>query len=88
MNGGLEDYKNNRVQGWPLAETPGTISFVDTKVFHGGRSSLRFENFAANEHGHGRLMQEVAVKPHRLYRFTCWAKTRDLTPSRAAAMSW
>jgi hypothetical protein len=83
VNGGLEDYRDNRVHGFPLAEQPGVISFVDTKVFHGGKASLRFESFTANESGHARLMQEVTVKPHRLYRFTCWVKTEGLTPARA-----
>jgi hypothetical protein len=82
-NGGFEESRENRVPGYALVEQPGTIAFVDTKVFHGGTASLRLENFTANEHGHGRVMQQVQVKPHRLYRFTCWVKTDALTPSRA-----
>jgi hypothetical protein len=39
------------------------------------------ENFTANPYGHRRLMQEIAVHPHRLYRFTCWLKTEALAPA-------
>jgi hypothetical protein len=83
QNGSLEEFKGDQAQGFQLVEQPGTVSFIDTKVFHSGKASLRLENFAASESGHGRLMQEVTVKPHRLYRFTCWVKTEDLAPAGA-----
>ena len=81
VNGDLEDSTGNTARGFQLQEQPGTVSFVDTGVPHRGKASLRFENFPANPSGHGRLMQEVAVKPHRLYRFTCWVKTDSLAPA-------
>jgi hypothetical protein len=81
VNGGLEDSKANRVQGFQAQDQPGTITFVDTGVAKEGKASLRFENFTANQYGHGRLMQQVAVTPHRLYRFTCWLKTDALEPA-------
>ena len=57
------------------------MSFVDTTTAHHGKASLRMENFTANPYGHRRLMQEIAVHPHRLYRFTCWLKTEALAPA-------
>jgi hypothetical protein len=81
VNGDLEEYTENRARGFQLQEQPGTVTFVDTSVTHHGKASLRFENFTANQYGHGRLMQEIAVRPHRLYRFTCWVKTDLLAPA-------
>ena len=56
---------------------------MDTEIKHSGRASLRLENFTANPYGHGRVMQEVAVQPHRCYRVTLWVKTDDLQPAGA-----
>jgi len=42
-------------------DQPGEISFVDTQVHHGGKASIRLENFTANPHGHGRVLQEIRV---------------------------
>jgi hypothetical protein len=81
VNGDLEEFTGDRLRGFQLQEQPGTISLIDPAVAHHGKVSLRMENFSANQYGHGRLMQEVAVRPHRLYRFTCWLKTEDLTPA-------
>jgi len=81
VNGGLEEYDGHRVRGYRLQDQPGEVSFVDREVFKEGAASLRYENFTANPYGHGRLMQEIAVKPRRCYRFTCWVKTEGLTPS-------
>ena len=82
-NGGFEEYKGHAMAGYRFHDGPGEVSFVDTDIFHGGKSSLRFENFAGTPHGHGRVMQEIAVKPQRQYRFSCWAKTEDLGPASA-----
>jgi len=41
------------------------------------------ENFRANQHGHGRVMQEVKVHPYRCYKMTLWVKTEDLQPTIA-----
>lgn len=81
FNGGLEEYEGNRLQGWRFHDQPGEVSFVDTAVFKEGAASLRFENFTLNPYGHGRLMQEVPVKPRRSYRVTCWVQTEALAPA-------
>ena len=57
------------------------IPFVDTEVFRSGKASLRFEGFGRYEHGHARVMQEVAVRPHRCYRLSCQVKTEGLDSS-------
>ena len=83
VNGGFEAYLGSRAAGYRFHDRPGEVSFVDTTVSHSGRASLRFENFGQYEHGHGRLMQEVKVRPHRCYRLSCWVKTEGLEPQGA-----
>lgn len=82
-NGGFEDFSGNRFRGFNFHDQPGEVSFADTDVFRGGKASLRMENFGSNPHGHGRVMQEIAVHPYRCYRVTCWVKTEQLTPRGA-----
>lgn len=83
LNGGMEDYEGYRLRGYQLQDQPGVISFPDTEVFFAGKASLRFENFTGNLFGHGRLMQEIAVRPRRCYRVSFALKTEDLTPPSA-----
>ena len=86
-NGGFEEFQGNRFNGYNFHDQPGEISFADTQVKHSGQASLRMENFAANPHGHGRIMQEVHILPHRCYRVSVWVKTENLQPSGAFAIS-
>lgn len=81
LNGGLEEYDGHRARNFRLQDQPGEVSFVDRSVFREGAASLRYENFTANAYGHGRLMQEIAVRPRRCYRVTGWVKTQELAPS-------
>jgi hypothetical protein len=79
-NSGFERYEGNRLMDYRFHDRPGEVSFVDKKVYGGGRASLRFENFGRYEHGHARVMQEVEVQPHRCYRLTCLVRTESLEP--------
>lgn len=82
VNGDFEQTKNiNTFTGFGFHDQPGEVSFADTQVVHGGKTSLRMENFTANQYGHGRVMQAVKVKPHRSYRVCVWVKTEGLTPA-------
>ncbi len=80
-NGGFEDHDGDRVRGCRFHDLPGQVSFVDTQVAQEGRASLRFENFGKYPHGHGRVMFEVSVQPHRCYRLAMWVKTESLQPA-------
>ncbi len=82
-NGGFEEYSGNRFEGCRFHDDPAVTSFVDTEVKHSGKASMRMENFTANPHGHGRVMFEVAVRPHRCYRIRCHFKTENLQPTSA-----
>ena len=82
-NGGFEESKNNKFACLAMQDQPGEITFADTSVHHGGGASIRFENFTANQYGHGRIMQKISVKPHRCYRMSLWVKTENLGPAHA-----
>jgi len=86
VNGGFEEHYGDHLPGYRFHDKPGEVSFVDTTVFRSGMASLRFENFQNFRHGHGRVMQEVKVQPHRSYKVTCWIKTDRLTPTSALRM--
>ncbi len=79
-NGGFEAFSGNRLEGCRFHDQPGETSFVDTETKHSGKASLRMENFDPS-HGHGRVMFEVAVQPHRCYRIRCHLKTDSLQPA-------
>lgn len=79
VNGDLEDQINDRFKGFNFHDKPGEVSFADT-VAASGKTSIRFENYGSGEHGHGRIMQKVAVRPGRAYRFSLKLKTQDVQP--------
>jgi hypothetical protein len=83
VNGGFEDFSGNKLSAYRFHDQPGVISFVDSQVKHGGQSSLRLENFAVDPHGHGRVMQEIQLRPHRCYRIGLYVKTDQLEPASA-----
>jgi hypothetical protein len=83
VNGGFEQHKGHRVTGFRFHDKPGEVSFVDTQVAHEGKASLRVETARTDVHGHGRVMQEITVRPRRCYRVSFWVKTEGLVPERA-----
>lgn len=78
-NGDLEEHAGDRFAGYAFHDKPGAVSFADAHAAS-GKTSIRFEGFGADPHGHGRIMQKIAVKPGRAYRFTFKLKTQDLQP--------
>ncbi|MGC9004021.1 MAG: carbohydrate binding domain-containing protein [bacterium] len=80
LNGGFEEFSGNTFKHFNFHDQPGEVSFVDTQVKRSGNASIRFENFTANPYGHGRVMQEISLKPYRCYRMSLWVKTENLHP--------
>ncbi|MGC8666661.1 MAG: hypothetical protein ACP5VE_00900 [Chthonomonadales bacterium] len=78
-NGGFEEANGATALGWQFQDFPGKASFIDREVRHSGGASLRFQNVGTvdPQYGHGRIMQQVTLKPHRYYRLTAWMKTAD-----------
>ncbi|MCX7826933.1 MAG: hypothetical protein N2689_15470 [Verrucomicrobiae bacterium] len=85
VNGGFEEVARGKFKGYRWHDEPGRITFQDTQIFKEGSASLRIENVGqfSPQHGHGRIMQEVAVAPRRCYRLSCWVKTEGLRPASA-----
>ncbi|OPZ23087.1 MAG: hypothetical protein BWZ10_00030 [candidate division BRC1 bacterium ADurb.BinA364] len=78
VNGDLEQRDGDRFAGYGFHDLPGQISFADSAAAS-GQTCIRFENFGSFS-GHGRIMQTVAVKPGRAYRFSLKIKTENLDP--------
>ncbi|MBS1726558.1 MAG: hypothetical protein JST51_07535 [Armatimonadetes bacterium] len=75
-NGGLEEGQDNHAAGFTFQDGPGTSTFFDSNVKHGGRQSMRFEHFhLGSEAGNARLMHGLALRPWQQYRITFWLKT-------------
>ncbi|MGQ9697685.1 MAG: carbohydrate binding domain-containing protein, partial [Armatimonadota bacterium] len=82
-NGGFEEASGSRFAGWEMQDYPGTASFADQEVRHGGRQSIRFEGVgrADPQYGHGRIMQTLRVSPFRQYHLSVWVKTEGFEAS-------
>jgi len=78
INGGLEETKGDKFVGVNFQDEPGKSTFADREVVHGGKVSCRMQDFAG---ANCRLFRTVKVRPHACYRLSCWAKTRDLSPT-------
>jgi hypothetical protein len=79
--GDFETFKGDSPAGWDYVDGPGKSTFADEEVKHGGRRSLRVDNFkAGNPDGNARAMKKLAVKPWRQYHISLWLKTRDVEP--------
>jgi hypothetical protein len=88
-NGDLEQVQGDRFAGFTFQDDPGVTTFADRQVAHDGRVSCRFEPGAKGpkrESPNVRLMQHVALRPYTPYRFTFWARTKDLGPVRSFQM--
>jgi hypothetical protein len=81
VNPGFEESSGGRARGDSFHHRPGEVSFIDTEVCRSGAASMRFENFGGFQYGHGRVMQEIAVRPNRQYRVSVWVKTDQLAPA-------
>jgi len=77
-NGGLEATNGDKFIGVNFQDEPGKSTFADREVVHGGKVSCRMQDFAG---ANCRLFRTVKVRPHACYRLSCWAKTRDLSPT-------
>ena len=80
VNGGFEQFDGNRAGGYSLQDEPGVKTFIDTKVAHSGKASLRIENFGTTKEGVARVAQKIKVTPNRCYRISAWVKTENADP--------
>jgi hypothetical protein len=83
-NGNLELTKGDQFPGFSLQDDPGVMSFADRSVRHQGLVASRLEpgsTIKGRTSPNIRLAQTVQLRPHTGYRFSCWVKTRDLSPT-------
>jgi len=80
VNGDLEHYEGDKIDGYTHQDDPGQVSFVDRDIHRSGGTSLRFERFDTRD-GLGRIVGIVEVEPSRTYRFSCWMKTDSIPQS-------
>lgn len=79
LNGSdFEAAQNNTFAGWDLQDAPGSVTFADREIHHGGGQSLRMEGIgqADPRHGQARVRQTVLVSPFRQYHLSVWIKTQ------------
>ena len=78
VNGGFEERVAEKVSGFRALAPLGEVIFRDEMNCREGKASLRFENFGGFPSDSMLLVQEVAVRPNRLYRLSCWVKNEGV----------
>jgi hypothetical protein len=78
LNGDFEDVADNHFKGWAFQDNEGVSTFADHDVVHGGRTSLRMENYPKNPGNHCRIEQPLKLQPYRHYHISVWVKTEGL----------
>ncbi len=81
--GDFEVARGDRSRGWDFQDEPGKASFVDPRIFHEGKQSLRFENLGQTNapSGNGRISKKIKVSPWRQMHASVWIKTKDFQAS-------
>jgi len=79
LDGGFEQAVGDRPgTTWTFQAAPGSDAraVIDTKVFHGGRRSVRLSLSRGQTHGQvlGSLQQTVPVAPNTVYRLSLWVR--------------
>jgi hypothetical protein len=76
--GSFEQHKGDHFGGWDFQDEPGKLSFVDTTIRHGGKSSLRFDDPGTNNSatGNARVSKLVKVHPWGQYHASIWIKSQ------------
>ena len=83
-NGSLEQSRGDQFTGFNWQDDPGVTTFADRSIRHQGRVACRLEpgNVVGGKTSPNlRLTQTVKLRPHTAYRFSCWLKTRGLSPT-------
>ena len=74
INGGFENYKGKKIEGFVLGDKAEKLVSIDKKGFKEGRSSLRVEIDDNYPEETPVISQWVTVSPYRCYRVTYWLK--------------
>ena len=81
LNTDFEDATGNHFNHWSFQDDEGVTTFADHTVTHGGKTSLRMQDFSKNPANHTRIVQPIKLQAHRQYRISFWVKTENMTPA-------
>jgi len=87
--GGFEEANEKGFVGWDWMDNFGKGMFLDTRIFHSGKSSVRMENIGSvnPQHGNSRVVKKIKVKPFRYYYLSCRVKTKNFEETRSPGMA-
>lgn len=74
--GEFEEHRNHAFAGWSYQDEPGSGTFADEQVKHGGKSSLRIDN-PAGTRGNRRVTKTLKVRPWTQFHASVWIRTKD-----------
>lgn len=74
--GDFEERKGDKFAGWNFQDEPGSGTFADTTVKHGGQASLRIDN-PKGATGNRRVNKRLQVRPWTQFHASVWVKTQD-----------
>lgn len=72
--GDFEKRKGDAFLGWGFQDEPGSGTFADSAVKHGGTTALRIENPQGKE-GNRRVSKVLKVRPWTQYHASVWVRT-------------
>jgi hypothetical protein len=73
--GNFEERKGDTFTGWSFQDEPGSGTFADEEVKHGGKAALRIENPPGNE-GNRRVSKVLKVRPWTQYHASIWVRAK------------
>jgi hypothetical protein len=85
LPGDFEQRKGDAFAGWGFQDEPGSGTFADELVFHGGKSSLRIEN-PKGPRGNRRVSKPLKVRPWTQFHVSAWIRTEDFASASDARM--
>ena len=89
LDGPFEERRGHAFAGWSFQDDPGSGTFADETVRHGGQASLRIEN-PPGVRANRRVSKLVKVRPWSQYHASAWIRTADFesaSDTRMSAMS-
>jgi len=85
IDGPFEDRRGHAFAGWDFQDDPGTGTFADEAIRHGGQSSLRIEN-PPGVRGNRRVSKLVQVRPWSQYHASAWIRTDGFPAASSVRM--
>lgn len=74
--GDFETHEGDRFAGWSYQDEPGSGTFADTNIKHGGACALRVEN-GPGQVGNRRVTKTLAVRPWTQFHAAVWVRAKN-----------